>query len=203
MSKNICSPFAVYDHLLKGRGSLYQAWSLAPREQYEKKGFSDLLSMADARIIPVLESRYRISDPSQLPSIDDLLRPCIPSTGGSSTPAGAAMLLGLSAALFGWDVDVFVSSRVFDSSEQERDATNALITEYGSDGINDIFRTSLEGTLCVIGSGKHLNELCFAYAYFADTHTKMIRFWQRARRLARLISNWDLERFRSAPLLVY
>jgi hypothetical protein len=89
--------------------------------------------------------------------MDDLLRPCNPATDRSATPAGAAMLLGLSAALFGWDLDVFVSSRVFDSSEQERDATSALITEYGTDGTNESFRTSVEGTLCVIGTGKLCN----------------------------------------------
>jgi hypothetical protein len=86
--------------------------------------------------------------------MDDLLRPCNPATDREATLPAAAMLLGLSAALFGWDLDAFISSRVFDYSEQERDATSALVTEYGTDGINESFRTYLEGTVAVIGNGE-------------------------------------------------
>lgn len=62
------------------------------------------------------------------------------------------MLLGISSISFGWDVDVFVSSRVFDSRDQERQATTALSSEFGEKGINEGFRTLMQGPLCYIGN---------------------------------------------------
>ena len=131
----------------------FQAWSLAPRDQFLDKAHSDLLALTVARIGPARDGKFRLVDPSQPPTVDDLLRPCNPVINKNSA-AGAAMLLGLSASSFGWDVEMFVSNRVFDSQEQERDATSALVAEYSADGTNESFRTIMEGTLCVIGNGK-------------------------------------------------
>ena len=111
------------------------------------------MTSAASRISVVRSNDYCVSDPNIPAPVDDLMRPCLP-VSPTATPnrAGAAMLLGLSSVLFGWDVDVFVSSRVFDSKEQERDATTSLNAEFGSTGINESFRTLLQGALCVIGN---------------------------------------------------
>ncbi|CAB9526907.1 expressed unknown protein [Seminavis robusta] len=134
-----------------------RAWSLAPRDQYLNKGHADLVALAGARIVPAQDSGFRLVDPNHPPTVDDLLRPCR-KVSDSSTTSGAAMLLGLSATLFGWDVELFCSNRVFDSPEQERDATSALAAEYSTDGSNESFRALMEGTLCVIGNASPLTR---------------------------------------------
>lgn len=100
------------------------------------------------------KANYRVVDPNQPVAVDDMLRPCINVVGklSSASHGGAAMLLGLSSSLFGWDVDVFVSSRVFDSIDQERDASEALTAEYGAEGFNESFKSMIQGPLCVIGN---------------------------------------------------
>ena len=115
---------------------------------------AQLIESAALRMIAAREANYRVGDPSQPPAVDDMLRPCVNVRGplSSASHSGAAMLLGLSSTFFGWDVDVFVSTRVFDSMEQERDATSALTAEYGEHGFNETFKSLVQGPLCVIGN---------------------------------------------------
>ena len=127
-----------------------QAWSLAPRDRYKNHTDAELIESALPRMKAARDAHYRISDRTRPAAVDDMLRPCVPQAAGSATgQEGAAMLLGLSSILFGWDVDVFVSSRIFDSIELEKNATAALTLEVG---VNESFRTMLQGPLCVIGN---------------------------------------------------
>jgi hypothetical protein len=126
---------------------------LGPREQFTSKTDSELITNAALRMTAVRDAAYRVSDPNLPAPVDDLLRACLPvSSTAATTHIGAAMLLGLSSVLFGWDTDVFVGSRVFDSPEQERDATATLNAEFGKGGVNESFRTLIQGPLCVIGN---------------------------------------------------
>lgn len=61
------------------------------------------------------------------------------------------MLLGLSASLFAWTVPSFVSTCDFDSIEQADAASSALDSEYKPEGVNERFRTVVQGSVCVIG----------------------------------------------------
>jgi len=126
-----------------------KAWALAPRDAFLQKTDAELMESAVPRIIAARDMNYRVADKLRPAAMDDMVRPCLPE---SLNQSGAAMLVGLSSSLFGWDVDMFVSSRVFDSPEQERDATSALKCEFGEDGVNDTFRTLIQGPLCVIGN---------------------------------------------------
>lgn len=127
-----------------------RAWSLAPREQYFVQSDAGLVEAAAPRIAAARKVNYSVADPGHPAAVDDMLRPCINDTPGTQT--GAALLLGLSSALFEWSVDVFVSSRVFDSIAQEGDATCHLTAEFGEEGFNEFFHTLLQGPLTVVGN---------------------------------------------------
>lgn len=130
-----------------------RAWSLATRDIFLNQTDSELMELAVSRISAAREANYRVSGAGQPAAVDDLLRPCfVVGDQTSGTHTGAAMLLGLSSILFGWDVDAFVSSRVFDSHDQELDATNTLTAEFGEEGFNESFKTFLQGPLCVMGN---------------------------------------------------
>lgn len=130
-----------------------RAWSLAPRDQYIMQTDAQLIESAANRLAAAGNANYSVYDPNQPPAVDDMLRPCVHITGSLSTiQKGAAMAYGLSSSDFAWDVDVFVSSRVFDSMDQERDATSALTAEFGEEGFNESFKSLLQGPLCVIGN---------------------------------------------------
>lgn len=61
------------------------------------------------------------------------------------------MLVGLSSVSFGWDAQEYVTS-CFDESDTNTDrALSALIAQYSDRGVNDSFRTVVQGTSTVIG----------------------------------------------------
>lgn len=111
------------------------------------------MESAAIRISAAQNIGYCVSDPNTPAPADGMLRPClpVPSPSGKDHVA-AAMLLGLSSVLFAWDAEAFVSSRVFNSKEEEQNATGALSAEYGAEGANVSFRALLQGTLCVLGN---------------------------------------------------
>ena len=133
--------------LMKG---VYRAFSLTS-ERFLNVSVEDLIVSAAPRMIAARDANYCVSaDKNRSAPVDDMLRPCLPQSAESTKDqAGAAMLVGLSSKLFGWDVNAFVSSRVFDSVELEKNATAALTSEVAT---NESFRTLLQGPLCVIGN---------------------------------------------------
>jgi len=129
---------------------VYRAWSLAPREDYQKKTDAELMETAVSRIEAVRKANYAVTEQNQPASVDDMLRSCLPQSSASAIrEKGAALLLGLSSNMFGWDLETFVSSRVFDSAEQQKNALAALTSEVAA---NERFCTLLQGPLCIIGN---------------------------------------------------
>lgn len=134
--------------LMKG---VYRAFSLTS-ERFLNVTVEDMIASAVPRMVAARNANYCVSsDQNRSAPVDDMLRPCLPQSAESAKndQAGAALLLGLSSKLFGWDVNAFVSSRVFDSVELEKNATSALTSEVAT---NESFRTLLQGPLCVIGN---------------------------------------------------
>jgi hypothetical protein len=87
---------------------------------------------------------------------------CMPvGAHAGEAPSGGAMLLGLSPVLFGWNVETFAAMCHFENQEHEMMAVTSLSAEYESDGYNEMFRTVLQGTSCVIGrASKALERSC-------------------------------------------
>lgn len=129
---------------------VYRAFSLAARDDYQTQTDAELMESTISRVKVVRDNNYHVVDTKQAAVVDDMMRPSLPQSAGPATgQRGAAMLLGLSALHFGWDVDVFVSSRVFASVELEKNASAALNAEVSA---NENFCTMIQGPLCVIGN---------------------------------------------------
>lgn len=60
------------------------------------------------------------------------------------------MLLGLSPASFGWDLQDFVARNT--SEEDTMTAIQMLAVEYDEDGTNENFASIIQGTVCLIGN---------------------------------------------------
>lgn len=87
--------------------------------------------------------------PLPAPMVQEI-RPCAPVQADKTT-SGTAMLFGLSAGLFGWDVQSFISSCHFESIEESDEMCSLLEDEYEYEGTNELFRTVMQGSVCVIG----------------------------------------------------
>ena len=85
---------------------------------------------------------------------------CIPvDDSASQLPYGCAMLLGLAASDFGWNIQSFYESAKDLLNEESRESLLTLQSEYGSDGYNLLFRSVMQGAPCFIGrAGKNLEK---------------------------------------------
>ena len=107
--------------------------------------------MAAARILSARDKGYGVSDGRHVMStVDQSLRPCIPTVSMlPASPVGGAMLVGLCPSWFGWDLQEFCSSQRVESDYMT--AIQMLAAEYDEDGINEKFRTVMQGPVAILG----------------------------------------------------
>lgn len=142
-----------------------QAPMIAPRAEFELLEDSNVLVMAARKLKMARAAAYCASSPIMAPSaVDACLRPCIPGNAiaaHSSLPMGGAMLLGLSPSVFGWDLQDFVESSQLSSEQDIMAALQLLAVEYDDDGVNEKFRSVVQGSVCVIGSAGKETQLMY------------------------------------------
>jgi hypothetical protein len=116
---------------------------LGPREAYAEMGEHDLMAIAAQRIQAARSGTSTF--------VKSFLRPCAPLYSHGPSRLGGAMLLGLPPSLFGWDLQDFVGSKEL-TTEHDTAAIQLLAVEYDDDGVNEKFKTLMQGILCIIGS---------------------------------------------------
>lgn len=128
-----------------------QALVLAPRADFKNMADSDLAENASKRIMTARVHGYCVTElPIPAPVKEELL-PCAPWSSTRS-PGGGALLYGLSSALFGWNPQAHVAKNTFRSEKEAKEATSSLVAEFGPGGVNEKFRTAIQGPSCIIGS---------------------------------------------------
>ncbi|KAL7578416.1 hypothetical protein ACA910_012812 [Epithemia clementina (nom. ined.)] len=121
------------------------------REVLEGLELAELESKAASRIRTARGMSYCVGDFDFAPSpATTSARPCLPFTDsrGSNT-LGAAVLVGLPHDI-GWNLDDFVASNV-DERFVGTNAADILAGEYDDDGINENFKTCIQGSVCLLG----------------------------------------------------
>lgn len=132
---------------------------LAPREEFETMGDSEMIRAASARMEAARNVRNRTIESQRPQQVPFILRPCVAMASVLDwTPPGGAMLMGLSPLLFGWNTEDFLSSQHFETPQASQKALVALNNEYGINRFNDSFRTIIQGTICVVGRANERME---------------------------------------------
>jgi hypothetical protein len=126
--------------------SVGKATILAPVPQFEAMHDDELTREAVIRIIAARDANYCITDVPLPAPIHFDFRPCVPLPS-KTDQMGGAMLLGINPFLFGW----FVNKLYFGSDIERSNATPALTAEFGQDGLNQRFRSLVQGRTTVIG----------------------------------------------------
>ena len=107
---------------------------------------------ASVRIVAARFVNYCITEVSLPAPIHMDFRPCIPWREESDNQLdGGALLVGLDPSLFGWNIDSIMSTQYFGSESERRNATEVLTEEFGEDGLNEHFRSLVQGSTTVIG----------------------------------------------------
>lgn len=124
---------------------------LSQRDSLDDLSDGELIEMASARLLAAREKGYCVSDNrNTFSTVEPALRPCIPVTSSlPSAPLGGAMLVGLCPSWFGWDLQEFCSAQRVESDYMT--AIQMLAAEYDEDGINEKFRTVIQGPVAVLG----------------------------------------------------
>lgn len=141
--------------------ALVKVPQLAPKEAFENMSDADLIDIAAentkaCRDLGYCGSRTMGFGP---PDMDDGLRPCIPNKIFSNVPPLCrALLVGLSATQFGWDIQNFVESKELQSEQDTMVGLQLLAVEYDDDGVNEEFFTCLQGTRCTIGAASEMTQ---------------------------------------------
>jgi hypothetical protein len=132
--------------------SVAKASILAPVPKFAELSDEELMREAAVRMVAARSVNYCITEvPLQAPIHMDF-RPCIPRRKESEEPmSGGALLVGLDPSYFGWDIHSIVSTQYFGSDIERRNATTALTEEFGEDGLNQHFRSLVQGSTTVIG----------------------------------------------------
>ena len=115
--------------------------------------------MAANRIAAAQEKAYCVADYRTPSTVESWFRPCIPINAPSTPPIGAAMLIGLSPAWFGWDLQEFVSSQ--DTVYDPITAIQMLAVEYDEDGVNEKFQCVIQGTRTIIGRASEVTQSAY------------------------------------------
>jgi hypothetical protein len=131
--------------------SVGKATILAPVPQFELMSDDELTREAVMRIIAARDANYCITDVPLPAPIHFDFRPCVPLPSKTEDQMGGAMLLGLNPSLFGWNIDSIVNKQYFGSDIERSNATTALTAEFGQDGLNQHFRSLVQGRTTVIG----------------------------------------------------
>jgi len=80
------------------------------------------------------------------------------SSFGATSPIGCALLLGLPASRFQWDLQEFVESSELGPEQDSMTAMQMLAVEYDQDGVNEKFRSVVQGRVCIVGSASECTQ---------------------------------------------
>ena len=140
--------------------SVGKATILAPIPKFADMGDEELMKEAAVRIVAARSVNYCVTE-VQLPApIHVDFRPCVPRRTGLYHQMGCALLVGLDPHLFGWDIDSVLAKQYFGSDAERKNASRALVEEFGSDGLNQRFRCLVQGSTTVLGcAGSHTKRV--------------------------------------------
>lgn len=130
--------------------SVGKAGVLAPRVSFVQLSDIELAEGASKRLLAARMLNYATAGFSVPAPLSSDFRPCAPAKL-QPTPAGGAMLLGLSATLFGWNSQACLASRYYATGSAAKKAESALAVQYGEGGENEEFKTLIQGTVTTIG----------------------------------------------------
>lgn len=124
---------------------------MAPRDAYEGMSDSDLIDITASKIQAARDRAYSVSEGADgISTVDSLFRPCIQVASSLATiPVGSALLVGLRSSWFGWDLPGFVESHA--STLDHMTAVQMLAVEYDEDGVNEKFKSVMQGSVAVLG----------------------------------------------------
>jgi hypothetical protein len=124
--------------------------------QFETLDDLELMAIAAKRLKGARDVLYNGSLMSLAPPVS---RPCLPEQ--STNRAGIAMLVGLSPASCGWDLQAFVDTNGIRSKEYLMTAIQLLVVDYDEDGANEKFISVIQGTVSVIGCANQKTQQAY------------------------------------------
>jgi hypothetical protein len=132
--------------------SVGKALILAPVTKFAGLSDDELMREASVRIVAARSVNYCITEVSLPAPIHMDFRPCVPWKEESEDQlGGGALLVGLDPSLFGWNIDSIMSTQYFGSESERKNATEVLTEEFGEGGLNEHFRSLVQGSTTVIG----------------------------------------------------
>lgn len=138
-----------------------KAAALAPRQVFAALTDTELEEMVSQRLAVARKLNYAVTDLSLPAPVRNDCRPCA-TTSLDTSPTGGAMLLGLSAALFGWNSEAFLETKYFASDEASKRAESTLQLHYEDGGENEKLRTLIQGTNTIIGCASSRAERAYS-----------------------------------------
>ena len=122
---------------------VFKSEYLGPRDITEKFSYNELRVLVSTRLKAIRSVATFV--PS---TATEALRPCFSAYNvGHVYPFGGAVLLGIPANL-GWNFMDFLKVQGLD---EDFSAIQMLAVEYDEDGLNEKFRSVIQGSLCIIG----------------------------------------------------
>mmetsp|Transcript_4493 Transcript_4493/g.12972 ORF Transcript_4493/g.12972 Transcript_4493/m.12972 type:complete len:1561 (-) Transcript_4493:211-4893(-) len=132
--------------------SVGKANILAPVPKFVDMSDEELMKEAASRMVAARSVNYCVTEVPLPAPIHMDYRPCVPWREESDDQmGGGALLVGIDPSLFGWNIDSIVSQQYFGSDSERRNATEALTEEFGPDGLNENFKSLVQGSTTVIG----------------------------------------------------
>jgi hypothetical protein len=137
---------------------------LGPRDLLVNLSDAELQALTAIRIQAVRKSSYCLDgdDNCPAPAIESV-RCCLPILDSRGIrPVGAAMLMGIPASL-SWSLQAFIHANGLESDESMT-AIQMLAVEYDEGGVNEGFRSIMQGNVCIIGQAnkrllRHFRDL--------------------------------------------
>lgn len=121
---------------------------MGPRNNFVEISDNELAQQVSARLVAARNLQYCVADSFMPSPVNEAIRSCAP-VATDDIKAGGAMLLGLVPDPFGWSVENFVQAH--GSNVDIIKARSYISSEYGVGGLNETFRTIIQGSTTVIG----------------------------------------------------
>jgi len=116
----------------------------------------ELIRLATTKLKAAKGNEYCVSELRLcLASTEHYFRPCLP-WNRAFPPLGGALLLGLNPSLFGWDLQEFVASH-----NSSPDVIQMLAVEYDDDGVNEKFKSTMQGTISILGRASDVTQQAY------------------------------------------
>jgi len=122
---------------------------LGHRDILESLSDSDLRTMVSSRLLSVRTNPYCLLYPENFPSAaSEPLRSCLSVQASREvTPISAAMLVGIPADI-GWSFPDFITEN---GLHEDVSVVQILAVEYDDDGMNENFRSVIQGSVTIVG----------------------------------------------------